>query len=73
MNAEGLDEALEYYKTNYEFVFDQRFEGDTKIFLGRGNDRVCRFCSRNEDETKFGPNTHSHAVPAFLGLSLIHI
>jgi hypothetical protein len=53
----------EFFK-NYE-LYNIFGSSDKKIFIGKKQSRVCRFCKRGEDQADFSNN--AHIIPEFMG------
>lgn len=56
---------LNFLATNYIPLITYHLNDDDKIYLGDIENRICRFCKKNESETTF--NNVSHAIPEFVG------
>lgn len=60
MNEEYFDN---YYDLVSQFYLSK---GDSKkFFIGKKSPKFCRYCNRNNEETRF--RNRSHAIPEFLG------
>jgi len=63
-----IDETINHVEIIYsEVLFGHITENSPKQFLGSKNNRVCRFCGKQEPEVSFGKDTHAHAFPEFIG------
>lgn len=56
---------LEFYATNYDIVFQKICWPDDKVYLGRKETPVCRFCNLSEPVVKF--KKRAHALPESIG------
>lgn len=64
--SQEVKQAAEYYNKNYVAVFGPLFlHPDKKYVLGPNDNRVCRFCEKDETKTKF--QHKAHAIPELLG------
>lgn len=61
----ATEEALRFYRENYDVIGGTNFSSDSKKPIGQSHDRTCRFCQKSEPETTF--NNESHAIPECLG------
>ena len=49
----------------YDMVNNLSTRNEEKIYLGNKNDKKCRFCQKDNSETKF--NNKAHIIPEFMG------
>lgn len=61
----SIKEELLFFDINYEFVFSHFFYKNKKIYIGRKDEKTCRFCHKKKPEVSF--SNVSHAIPQFLG------
>lgn len=60
-----LDEALSFYRLNYQVVCWYFLEPGKRIILGDQADQLCRFCGKRSPEVTF--RHLAHAIPESLG------
>jgi len=60
-----LNKRINYFCNNYDLIFYDKNFTIGKIYIGKKNDKKCRFC--NKDKTTATFKTRAHAVPEFLG------
>lgn len=60
-----IDDRLAFFDKNFDFVASGCYSRGDKKFISDGESRLCRFCKKNEHETKF--RNESHAIPECLG------
>jgi hypothetical protein len=56
--------AIDYAETNYEPIAG-RFLSTKKLYLGKSNPRICRFCGKDKTDVTFRSN--AHALPHLIG------
>ena len=61
-----ISSATEFYQANYvPLISPLGLQHGKRITLGRKDDRICRFCKRNDTEVLFGMD--AHVIPLSLG------
>ena len=61
-----ISSATEFYQANYvPLISPLGLQHGKRITLGRKDDRICRFCKRNDTEVSFGMD--AHVIPLSLG------
>lgn len=65
MNKEEVLEQMNLIENNYNILFTNFNKLTEECNIGRNQNKVCRFCGRNEVETTF--DTVAHAIPECLG------
>jgi hypothetical protein len=58
-----------FFEANYFPLETLHLTQSDKKYLGDRNNRVCRFCNRNDQETAF--TNESHAIPEFIGNKIL--
>lgn len=57
--------ACQYYEKNYDIIVGQNTNFPDETYLGNGEDKVCRFCGKNESKVTF--NEKPHVFPISTG------
>ena len=65
MKKEEVLKQMNLIESHYDILFSNFDKLDEKCTIGRNENKVCRFCGRNENETTF--DTIAHAIPECLG------
>lgn len=65
MEKEEVINHMGLIEENYNILFSNLNKQDEECNIGRSQNKVCRFCGRNEQETTF--DTIAHAIPECLG------
>ena len=65
LNIEKLKEWVNAFHLDYEFKKAFSTESNEEIILGNRDNKVCRFCGKDESKTTF--KNKAHVIPAFLG------
>ncbi|MHC1752589.1 HNH endonuclease [Humidesulfovibrio sp.] len=60
-----IRQIVDFYDRYYDVAAKYELSRGRKIWLGKKENRICRFCGRNAEQTKF--NTTAHAFPEFIG------
>jgi len=61
---EEVKKRLEFYQNNYEMAF-LHLKLNRKTYLGRSNEKICRFCGKKQPAATF--KNDAHAIPEFIG------
>ena len=62
----SISSATEFYQANYvPLISPLGLQHGKRVTLGRKDDRICRFCKRNDTEVSFGMD--AHVIPLSLG------
>ncbi len=60
-----INKLVTFYSNNYELLANYSIVPGQREYLGSKNNRVCRFCEKDETKTKF--SFDAHAIPELLG------
>lgn len=52
------NKACKYYETNYELIQGQNTNFDDETYLGKRENKICRFCGRDESQVTFDDKPH---------------
>lgn len=61
---ESTKKRLEFFHENYHFSINS-FKNDKNVYLGSKENRICRFCKKDSNSTKF--SKVAHAISELLG------
>lgn len=62
---EQTKHMMDFLEANYDELVTYHLNEEEKIFLGDKDNRVCRFCKKDSNQTTF--ITVAHAIPEFIG------
>jgi len=65
ISQEKFIEQMKLFEENYEILFSNIENSAQKIEIGNKQNKICRFCGKNESQTTF--KTISHSIPECLG------
>jgi hypothetical protein len=63
--SDSQENQFQFFDKYYSILVEHHLIKDKKEFIGSRNNRKCRFCGKNADETTF--RMVAHALPEFIG------